>query len=69
MNTKIGNQDCKKCVWYESCKEDIGMSNDCEDYYQMDEDRRETEQYINNLNERQADYLDIMREFDDCELD
>ena len=55
------------CMWYESCKEDIGMSNDCEDYDPLNGDRRETEQYINNLNERQSDYLNIMREFDDCE--
>lgn len=65
MNTKVGNQDCKKCMWYESCKEDDAMHSRCEDYDPLNEDRRATAQYINNLNERQADYLDIMREFSD----
>lgn len=69
MNTKIGNQDCKKCVWYKSCKEDGEMHSRCDDYDPLNEDRCATAQYINNLNERQADYLDIMRDFEDCELD
>ena len=65
MGTKIGNQYCTKCMWHESCKKCGAMHSDCEDYDPLDEDRLETAQYINNLNERQADYLGIMREFSD----
>lgn len=53
-------------MWYESCKGDGAMHSRCEDYDPLNGDRRATAQYINNLNERQADYLDIMREFSDC---
>ena len=66
MNTKVGNQDCKDCMWYESCKGDGAMHSRCEDYDPLNEDRRATAQYINNLNERQSDYLEVMREFSDC---
>ena len=68
MNTKVGNQDCKKCMWYESCKDDGAMHSRCRDYDPLNEDRLATAQYINNLNERQSDYLEVMREFEDFEL-
>lgn len=42
------------------------MHSRCEDYNPLNDERVATAQYINNLNERQADYLGIMREFSDC---
>ena len=67
MNVKFGKQNCKECMWYDSCKNDEALKRDCEDYDPVNEYQQVKNQYINNLNERQADYIDIMLEFKDCD--
>ena len=65
MNTKIGKQDCKKCIWYESCKDFEGFKRRCDDYSPVKESPRERRKYIDDLDERQSEYLDVMKEHND----
>jgi len=67
VNTKIGKQDCKKCAWYESCREFCGFKRKCRDYNPLNEDKRNQSQYMNDLNDRQEEYLDVMNEYSDCD--
>ena len=67
MNTRIGKQDCKKCMWYESCKDSGEMCRNCEDYSPLKQDQRERSQYIDDLDDRQQEYNSIVREFEDCD--
>lgn len=65
MNKKIGKQDCKKCIWYESCKDFEGFKRRCEDYSPVKESRRDRRQYIDDLDDRHAEYMDTVSEFTD----
>ena len=65
MNTKIGNQEYEDVLDEDS--EDL-KNITYDEYDPNQEEQYDIQQYINNLNERQAEYLGIMREFEDFEL-
>lgn len=68
MNAKTEERDCKKCTWYESCRESCGLCRcceDCGDYDPVNECGRAITNYINDLEDRQSAYMKIVREFTD----
>ena len=65
MDTKIGKQDCKKCIWYESCKDFEGFKRRCDDYSPVKESPRERRKYIDDLDDRHNTYAGIIAEFVD----
>jgi len=62
LNTKIGNQEYEDVL--DARFEDL-KNITYDEYDPAQEEQYDIQQYINNLNERQADYLNIMREFAD----
>jgi len=65
VNIIIGKQDCKKCMWYESCKKYLKFKQKCEDYDPLEESTIENEKYLDDLQKRQLEYIKIIKDFED----
>ena len=63
----MARKNCKNCIWADQCEETeeqpVDLTEDCDDFSSVDDSADREAYYIKTLQERQEDYMEVIKEY------